>query len=166
MLAKLRLEPAHDWPAGVYLFGDDVLRVGIVVANKLPRDKTTLLVRIMAGGPLLAPAVKEVAALPPDAIERVVAEPVLLDFQRMLGENPSQDADEQEFIMAMHKTWEDARAEGRANAVLTVLRVRGIALPDAVREQILAERDLQRLEQWHERAIVATSIADVIDNPN
>jgi|SRR6185369_7745596 len=102
----------------------------------------------------------------PDAIERVVAEPVLLDFQRMLGENPGQDADEQEFIMAMHKTWEEGKAETRANAVLTVLRVRGIAVPDAVRQQILAQQDLQRLEQWLEKTVVATSIGDVIDTPN
>ena len=53
------------------MFGADVLRVGIVVASELPRDRTTLLVRIMAGGPLLAPAVHELVALPADAIERV-----------------------------------------------------------------------------------------------
>jgi hypothetical protein len=124
----------------------------------------------MAGGSLLAPAVHEVAALSSDAIERVVAEPVLLDLQRMLGENSSQDADEQEFIMAMYKTWEEtraeARAEARANDVLTVLRVRGIAVPDAVRQQILAQQDLQRLERWLERASVATSIEDVLHSPS
>ncbi len=114
VLTKLKLEPARDWPAGVYLFGEDVLRVGIVVASELPRDRSTLLVRMMAAGPLLAPAVEELAALPPDAIERVTVEPILLGFQQMLEENASQDADEQEFIMAMHKTREDARAEGRA----------------------------------------------------
>src|SRR4051812_19533706 len=65
LLAKLRLERSVDWPVGVYLFGDDVLRVGIVVASQLPRDRTTLLVRLIAAGPLLAPAVQEVAALPP-----------------------------------------------------------------------------------------------------
>ena len=45
-----------------------------------------------------------------------------------------------------------ARREGgneRAAAdVLTVLRVRGIAVPDTARERILAERDPQRLERW------------------
>jgi hypothetical protein len=35
-----------------------------------------------------------------------------------------------------------------------------------VRQQILAQQDLQRLEQWLEKAIVATSIGDVIDRPN
>ena len=47
--------------------------------------------------------------------------------------------------------------------MLTVLRVRGIAVPDAVRERILAQKDPQRLERWHERAIVAASVAEVLD---
>jgi hypothetical protein len=46
LLTELEIEPAPDWPAGVYRFGADVLRVGIVVASKLPRDSTTLLVRM------------------------------------------------------------------------------------------------------------------------
>jgi hypothetical protein len=175
LLDKLRLERSTDWPVGVYLFGDDVLRVGIVVASQLPRDRTTLLVRLMAAGPLLAPAVKEVAALPPDAYERAIAEPILLQFQHMLGQSPTRDPDEQEFIMAMLKSWEEgkaeARAEGRAegraetqaNAVLTVLRVRGIEVPEAARERILAETDLDQLSRWLEKAIVASSIGQVID---
>jgi hypothetical protein len=47
--------------------------------------------------------------------------------------------------------------------VLTVLRVRGIAVPEAARERILVEKDPGRLERWHERAIVAASVAEVID---
>jgi hypothetical protein len=70
----------------------------------------------------------------------------------------------------MYKTWDDHRAEGRAetqaNAVLTVLRVRRMAVPDAARERILAEKDLQRLERWLERAAVATTIGEVIDDPS
>jgi hypothetical protein len=62
------------------------------------------------------------------------------------------------------------RAEGeataRARAVLTVLRVRGVAVPDAVRERILAEKDPERLERWHERSILASSVAEVIDDPS
>jgi hypothetical protein len=175
LLAKLKLERSADWPAGIYLLGDDVLRVGIVVASQLPRDRTTLLVRLMAAGALLPPAVKEVAALPPDAYERSVAEPILLQFQYMLGQSPTQDPNEQEFIMAMLKSWEEgkaeARAEGRAearveaqvNAVLTVLRVRGIEVPEAVRERILAEKDINRLTRWFENAIVSSTIGEVID---
>lgn len=56
--------------------------------------------------------------------------------------------------MVMLKTWEEGKAETRAEtqatAVLTVLRVRGIAVPEVARERILAQRDLEQLERWHE----------------
>ena len=167
LVAKLRLERAPHWPTGIYLFGDDVLRVGMVVASELPRDRTTLLIRLMAAGPLLAPAVKEVAALPPDAYERTVAEPILLQFKHMLEHSSSQDPDEQEFIMAMLKSWEEGKAEARtetqANAVLAVLRVRGIAVSDAALDRIRGEKNLAQLERWLEKAVIASSVAEVID---
>jgi hypothetical protein len=170
LLTKLKLAPAHGWPAGVYFFGDDVLRVGIVVASRLPRDRSTLLVRLMAAGPLLAPAIEELRALPPSAHERTVAEQILLKLRSTLGHKPKRTRKEEEFIVAMLKTWEDARAEGRtegraetqANAVLTVLRVRGITVPEAARKRILAQKDLHRLERWLEKAIVATSLGEVM----
>ena len=60
----------------------------------------------------------------------------------------------------------EGRAEEAARAVLTALRVRGIAVPDAVRERILAQKDLETLERWYERAIVAASLAEVLDGPS
>jgi hypothetical protein len=166
LLTRLALAPAPGWPVGVYLFGAEILRVGIVVASELPRDRSTLLVRLMAAGPLLAQAAREVAALAPDDHVRVLVEPGLLELQHMLGQDPSPTSEEQEFIMVMQKTWEEgraeARAEGQANAVLTVLRVRGIAVSDAVRERILAQKDQEQLKRWLEKSIVAASIADVI----
>ena len=63
--------------------------------------------------------------------------------------------------------WEKARADGRteeaARAVLTALRVRGLAVPDATRELILAQKDPQRLERWLEKAILATSVDEVVE---
>ena len=58
------------------------------------------------------------------------------------------------------------RTEEAARAVLTVLRVRGLAVPDAVRERIIAEEDPERLERWLEKAAIASSVAEVIDEPN
>lgn len=58
------------------------------------------------------------------------------------------------------------RSEGHAEALLTVLRVRGIAVPDAVRERILAQKDPERLERWLEKAAVASAVAEIIDEPN
>jgi hypothetical protein len=61
---------------------------------------------------------------------------------------------------------EGRRAKGTARALLTVLRVRGIAVPDAVRERILAQQDPERLERWLEKAAVAASVTAVLDEPN
>jgi hypothetical protein len=58
------------------------------------------------------------------------------------------------------------RAEEAARALLTVLRGRGLAVSDAVRERILSQQDLEQLERWLERAIVAPSVAAVLDDPN
>lgn len=176
VLTALRFEPAPGWPPGVYGFGADVLRVGIVVATELPREDTsTLLVRIMAAGPLLAQVVDEVAALPPNAYERVIAEPALLSCQRALGQipKPNLDKNEEAFIMAMIKSWEEGRAEARAEAriesqvesVLTVLHARGIAVSDAARERIRTQTDLELLKRWLVKAIDAKSIDDVFDDP-
>ena len=172
VLAEIGASPAPGWPAGVYL-APGLLRVGIVVASELPRTRETLLVRLMAAGPLLKNAIEELGALPDDAHERAVAEQILLNLRHVIGSQPSRTPEEQEFIMTMHKTWADARREGRdegrveeaARAVLTVLRVRGITVPEAARERILAEKDQARLERWHERAVIAGSIAEVIDEP-
>jgi hypothetical protein len=88
-----------------------VLRVGLIAARELPRDRTTLLVRLMAAGSLLASAVPEVARLPPDAPERAVAEPILLQFERMLGQQETRTSDEQEFLMAMQASVASSIAE-------------------------------------------------------
>jgi hypothetical protein len=71
--------------------------------------------------------------------------------------------------MAMLKSWEEGKAEARvetqADDVLTVLRVRGIAVPDAARERILAQKDQVQLKRWLERAAVASAIGEVINDP-
>ncbi len=168
ILTKLELKPADGWPDGVYFFGDDVLRVRIVVASELPRERSTLLVRLMAAGPLLTPAIDDLTKLPEAAHERAVAEHILLDLNNVLGQKKNRTPEEQEFIVTMRRSWEDARDEGRiekqAADVLTVLRARGIAVPAAARKRILAEKDLERLERWLKKAAIATSLDEVIDD--
>jgi len=58
------------------------------------------------------------------------------------------------------------RTEEAARNLLTVLRVRGLAVPDADRERILAQKDPERLERWLEKAAVAASVTEVIDKLN
>jgi len=60
----------------------------------------------------------------------------------------------------------EGRTEEAARALLTVLRVRGLTVPDSFRERILAQKDPERLERWLEKAAVASSVAAVLDEPN
>jgi hypothetical protein len=72
--------------------------------------------------------------------------------------------------VATQDNWEDSsgdsRSEGGAEAILTVLRARGIAVPDEAGQRIQSQRDSATLERWLERAVVATSIEDVLDAPS
>ena len=60
----------------------------------------------------------------------------------------------------------EGKLEEAARNLLTVLRVRAIAVPDAARARILAEKDPALLERWLEKAIVVASLADVLDEPS
>nr|MDT0665294.1 hypothetical protein [Micromonospora sp. DSM 115978] len=57
----------------------------------------------------------------------------------------------------------EGQAMAAARAVVTVLVVRGIAVPDNVRERVHACTDLDTLDQWIRRATTATTAADVFD---
>jgi hypothetical protein len=57
----------------------------------------------------------------------------------------------------------EGKVEEAAHNLLTVLRVRAIAVPDAARERILAEKDPGRLERGLEKALVAASVQAVLD---
>lgn len=182
MLRKLAVDPAPGWPKGVYVHGDDLYRVGIVIASELPRDRSTLLVRIMAAGPSLPQAIAELAALPRDAHERTVAEDILVHLRSVLEKKPGRAPEEEEFIVRMQGNWakaeelglkrglkeglKEGRAEGAAHALLTVLEGRGIAVPDAARAHILAEKRQARLKRWIKKAAVAASLTEVLDDPS
>jgi hypothetical protein len=198
VLSLLGAVPAEGWPTGVYLSpgalpdagrhpaglqdAGGLLRVGIVVASELPRDRSTILVRIIAGGAALPAALADLAALPAGAHERYVASMDLLELRQVLGKKTNRTVQEEEFIVStqniVEKLQEEARREGRdegrreglaegeVRALLTALRVRGIAVSDVERERILGQEDPKRLERWLERAIVATSLAEVLDEPS
>jgi hypothetical protein len=97
-------------------------------------------------------------------------------LQSVLGKKPDRTPEEEEFIVTVHTTWAEARklgrdegraeerADARAHAVLTVLRARGVTVPDAARERILAQKDPARLERWLEKAAVADAVNDVFDD--
>jgi post-segregation antitoxin (ccd killing protein) len=182
LIAELRPVPVPGWPRGVYAVGGEVLRLRLVAASELPRERSTLLVRLMAAGALLPRAVAELSELPRGAAERAVADQILLRLRHALERAPKRSPLEEEFIVTMYKTWDDARDEGReeglkrglkkgeregrvkaqAEAILTVLRARGIPVSKAARERIQAEQDRARLKHWLERAAVARSVTAVL----
>jgi hypothetical protein len=181
VLATMGATAAPGFPPGVY-FGPEMLRLGFVVASELPRERSTLLVRLMAAGPLLGRAMDDLDALPAHAHERAISEPILLRLRHVLEQSPNRSREEEDFIMSAIRFFADrfrevraeglregrteGRAEEAARAVLTALRVRGITVPDGARARILAEKDPERLERWHERAIVASTLAEVLDEPS
>jgi hypothetical protein len=180
VLAGLKLGAAPGWPPGVY-FGPELLRTGLVVASELPRDRSTLLVRLMAAGPLLAHAIEDLAALPPAAHERAVAQQILLNLKHALGKKASRTPEEQEFIVIMQDTWEQAReigrdegrteglnegrAEGERAMLLRQLRARFGELPAAAVARVEGAEILV-LERWGERVLSAKSLVEVLDDPS
>ena len=54
------------------------------------------------------------------------------------------------------------RQEGKAEAVLQVLAARGIEVPEAVRQRVLACTDPAVLDDWIRRAALATTAAEVV----
>ncbi len=101
---------------------------------------------------------------------------VPVDLEHVLGAKPGPSPEEMEFVVTMQGSWTDARRIGRdegrtegraeeaARNLLTVFRVRGVTVPDTVRERILAEKDPARIERWHEQAILAASASEVLDS--
>jgi hypothetical protein len=126
-------------------------------------------VRLMAAGPLLPAAIADLSELEEGAYERTVAEQILVELEHVLGSKLGKTQEEEELVVTIQGGFSEARrvgaTEAHARDVLTALRVRGIAVPDAARERILAEKDPARLERWHERAILAASVAEVFDEP-
>jgi hypothetical protein len=69
--------------------------------------------------------------------------------------------------MTVSQARQEARDAGRVEeavrSLLTLLGVRGLTVPDTARERILAQKDVERLERWHAKAVVAASVGEVLD---
>jgi hypothetical protein len=168
----LWLRPMNGWPSGIYE-GPPLLWTRLVVVSELPVTRDTLLLRLLGAGRVLEQAIAELKALEAEAPERILALPILVRLRLELPPDPAnQTNDDQEFLMNTQdivEIWrqeaiDEGRAKARADDVLTALRVRGIAVPEAARKRILAQHDLQRLERWLEKAIVSRSLGEVLDD--
>jgi hypothetical protein len=57
----------------------------------------------------------------------------------------------------------EGRAEGEVDALLRVLAARGVEVPEDVHARIRACTDMGQLNTWIDRAVAATSIADLFE---
>lgn len=177
LLTSLKFEPSRGWPEGVYELSE-ILRVGIVSAAELPRDRSTLLVRLMAAGPLLSNALTDLAALPRDAHERAVASQILLALRHALAKKARRSPEEQEFIMRIEIDYEEqlfdkGRKEGREEervlgarrSLRRVLAARGLVPSRAEAARIDACADLATLDRWLDQAAVAETVEEALRQP-
>lgn len=130
-------------------------RIGVVVASELPRERSTLLLRLMAGGRLLLPAMDELKALPGDAPERAVAVPVLLRLEHAIETEPERTPEEEAFVVSMQNIMEELREEGRREgraalqgAIVALCAARFGAVDAEIEQAVRRERDLEVLQRW------------------
>lgn len=71
---------------------------------------------------------------------------------------------EEHFEQGRQKGLSEGRAEGRAEDVLRILAARGVQVDDPTRQRILSCTDLTTLDQWFDRALKATRLADVLED--
>jgi hypothetical protein len=100
-----------------------LLFTGIVVTSELPRERDTLLLRLMGAGPCMREALVELAALPADAREHAIAVPVLSRCYVDIPTDPANRTIEEEEFMTdtqeFYEEWKRERvAEGRAQGLV------------------------------------------------
>ncbi len=173
ILTGLKFRRASGWPRGVYVLSN-ILRVGIVVGSELPRERSTILVRLMAAGRLLKQALEDLDALPAGAHEHVVASDIVLKLWHALDVKPNRTAKEQEFIVSTQSMVEKLRNEGRdegrsegqvlhARAVIRrVLAARKLVPSRTEEARLDACADLAMLDRWLDLALTAPTVADAL----
>ncbi|WP_433246899.1 hypothetical protein [Actinomadura nitritigenes] len=57
----------------------------------------------------------------------------------------------------------EGRAEGEADAVLSVLETRGITVPNDIRDKVTGCTDIDQLKRWVRRAVVIDHAEELFD---
>ncbi|WP_437839314.1 hypothetical protein [Sorangium sp. So ce1153] len=155
VLDGLRVTPMAGWPAGVYE-GPGLLRTVVVVLGELPRERSTLLIRLMGGGRVLREAIEELRQLPDDAPERAIAVGPLLRFRSAITGHGPATPEEEEFVMTTQELVEQFIEQGRtqvmqamAQSTIALYEARFGAMPLALRSAVEAMRDLATLQKWN-----------------
>ncbi|WP_437758955.1 hypothetical protein [Sorangium sp. So ce1389] len=156
VLDGLRVTPMAGWPAGVYE-GPGLLRTVVVVLGELPRERSTLLIRLMGGGRVLREAIEDLRRLPEDAPERAIAVGPLLRFRAAITGHGPATPEEEEFVMTTQELVEQfieqgrkqGMAQGLAQSTIALYEARFGSMPPALRSAVEAMRDLSTLQKWN-----------------
>jgi hypothetical protein len=152
----LAFRPTTRWPQGVYS-GPRLMWTRLVVVNELPVERDTLLLRLLGAGAVLKHAIAELQALPPDALERRLALPILISLRLAVPTDPAlQSSDDKEFLMHTYdlaEAWrreavQEGREEGRASSVIDIYEARFDAMPTDLRAIVEATHDEETLRSW------------------
>jgi flagellar biosynthesis/type III secretory pathway protein FliH len=180
VLRELALAPLAEWPTGVYRMMTPALPLHVVVVSELPRERETLMLRLMGAKRVLREALVDLQRLPSGAWERRAAADAIGVLRSFTKEAAAlHDRDEEAIIMGASEAYERIKDEGRQEGrreglqegvaegerriLLRQLEVRFGSLP----EQIVARvqgADATQLERWAERVMHAASPEEVIES--
>ena len=170
LLEELCGVPLAGAPVGFYRLAVPVLRLYLVVLSELPRERDTLVLRLLGGPTLRRQALAELRLISEDDPEREVLLSLLSHVQAIMDRDPRVPRTEkEEFMLNVKEEIErfrtelvadavaKARAESKAESVINNFLARGVAVDEAARRRIMACKDLALLDHWHARAIFAAS---------
>ncbi len=147
--------PISGAKPGLYMLSA-LWRTVIVIANELPEEGETLWLRLLGRGEVQRRAAQELLELGEQDPLRDATLELLIAWQQSLPPAAKQSEDERELMMNLEKVYErwerkvlaKGKAEGKAEAVLAVLRGRGLTVSAAQRKQVLACSDNATLDAW------------------
>jgi clan AA aspartic protease len=100
--------------------------------------------------------------LPSNLIE-LLGFPFLRSSRAILGDGSTIEFDIHEATVVLNGRLQRVPVDA-AEAILSVLEARGIAVSEAQRQEVLRCADVARLDRWARRAALAASTAEVIAN--
>jgi hypothetical protein len=166
LAASVEARPASPGPRGSYTVAP-ILRTFLVAANELPEVRSTLCLRLLGRGRVQARALTELRrlrgrhrAFRDDTIKLVLA------WRDSLPGGAEASESERELVMTLEQ-WErraarQGKAEGKAEAAVSFLKARGLAVSPAQRARILACADERVLDAWVRAAVTAPSTAALL----
>lgn len=163
LIKAAKLQPAVGWPSGFYEAAP-VDNTFLVVISELPRNRETLILRLMGAGKTLTLAYADADGLPPEAPERMLVMQAMLAVRRNVAYAQSKEgAMILEQYHGLYEKWEQetlqrgeqrGKQEGFKEGSLTALHsvlvsmytARFGTIPEAMQAKILAIEDLNVLQ--------------------